>query len=394
MLSLFLIIPFWLNSINPTPPPGSSDIEAAVVQSETVQSPESSSCSPQNPPSVNINFEQEVIDLVNAERISHGIAPLKRVNQLDNASRYHAADMEQDDYFSHDTYDRVNGDLHKSCDWFTRIDGFYRDRSWLGENIALGYSSPSSVMDAWMNSPGHRENILREEYWEIGVGYSSGNQWVQDFGQRPGIYPIIINNEAATTDNPIVSIFLYGDSNTWEEIRLRNNNDPWSDWTAFQNNLTWQLPDIAGEHVVTVEMRNKDTSSTSYDSIYLDIPADPELGNIPDEIVFTYSIPDGRSAPTLKQITPLNIANDTTLTWEVISDIDWLTISPETGSTPDPISLRVSGVFSNTATPYAGSVNIAVDSPVEDSHSPHVIAVNLNFVDVAFDTLYLPTVLR
>jgi uncharacterized protein YkwD len=394
ILTLSGLLPFGFISAKPSFEFEGSDIGVPVVQSQTVQSSEFIGCSPQSASIINETFEQEVVDLVNAERTSRGIPPLKRIYQLDEASRYHAADMEQDIYFKHDTYDRVSNDIYKVCDWYTRIDGFYLDRSWLGENIAIGYSTPSSVISAWMNSPGHRENILRQEFWEIGVGYYSGNHWVQDFGKRPGNYPIIINNEAAKTDNTIVSIYLYGDNNTWDEIRLRNNDDPWSPWAAFQNNLTWQIPERAGEHIVTVEMRNKNWTTTSSDSIYLDIPAYPELGSIPEEIMFIYSLPDQRSAPSIKQFIPQNIGNDETIFWEISSDVDWLSISPMAGSTPDPVTIAVSGTFTDTANPDSGTLTITTVSPTDVLHPSQVITVSLTIIDTPFETLYLPTVMR
>ncbi|MEN6301030.1 MAG: CAP domain-containing protein, partial [Anaerolineaceae bacterium] len=101
---------------------------------------------------MNATYEQEVLDLVNSERASRGIPPLKRVTALDYAARYHSADLGQDNYFSHDSYDRENGSLVFECGTWDRISSFYPSAS--GENIAGGYSSPKSVMNAWMNSEG------------------------------------------------------------------------------------------------------------------------------------------------------------------------------------------------------------------------------------------------
>jgi uncharacterized protein YkwD len=135
----------------------------------------------------NAAFEQQVIDLVNQERTSRGLNPLKRSDGLTNAARYQAADMSQDNYFSHDTFDRVGGNLVKKCGPWERIANYYSGAN--GENAAAGYTSPQAVMNAWMNSSGHRSNILNPGTVSIGVGFYQGSgdyryYWVQDFGTR------------------------------------------------------------------------------------------------------------------------------------------------------------------------------------------------------------------
>ncbi len=234
------------------PPPDEPMIGLPVTAGAIIMAPEYTGCGGQYPNAVNSVYEQQVVELVNTERTSRGLPPLKRVTLLDQAARYHAVDMGQDDYFYHDSYDRQGGNLTMVCAWSARIEIFYPNRSWLGENIAWGYSTPQSVMAAWMNSSGHRSNILRAEFREIGVGYAAGNIWVEDFGRRESVYPIVINNEAAQTDNLHVNLYIYGDNTTWPEMRLRNDSLAWSNWMAFQNNLPWQLPDAIGAHTVYV----------------------------------------------------------------------------------------------------------------------------------------------
>jgi len=109
-------------------------------------------------------FEQEVLNLVNQERGTAGCAPLTANDQLLAAARGHSDDMALNDFFGHTGSDNSSpGD---------RIDRQgYRWSRW-GENIAAGYSSPASVMNGWMNSPGHRANILNCSYTEIGIGYT------------------------------------------------------------------------------------------------------------------------------------------------------------------------------------------------------------------------------
>ncbi|MCD6518626.1 MAG: hypothetical protein J7M05_01700, partial [Anaerolineae bacterium] len=202
-------------------------------------------------PVVNAAYEQELVELVNQERAARGLPPLKRVAALDEAARYHATDMGEDDYDYpfHDTFDRVGGTLTFVCAWQDRVLSYYTNTVSLAENLAAGFRTPRKALDAWMNSDGHRANILSTDYWEIGVGYYSGkgyylNYWVQDFGKREGVYPLIINGEAATTDSQKVSLYIYGE---WNEVRLRNDDGPWTEWQPFQQTITWTLPAQVGE---------------------------------------------------------------------------------------------------------------------------------------------------
>jgi len=107
-------------------------------------------CGNQVAPIINPNYENSVIELVNLERAKYALPPLKSTIGLENAARYHAADMAQDNYFYHDTYDRVDGGLLRICSSWERIATYIAGAS--GENIAAGYSDPQAVMNAWLNS--------------------------------------------------------------------------------------------------------------------------------------------------------------------------------------------------------------------------------------------------
>ena len=229
-------------------------------------------------PAINADFEQQVVERINAVRAEHALPPLKRASELDAAARYHATDMGQDDYVDHDSYDRVGSALLWACAWNDRIQSYYGHALWLGENIAAGPTSPQDVLEVWLNSPPHRALILSADGWELGVGYYEGSgryhrYWVQDVGRRAGVYPLVINREAATTESRDVSLYIYGD---WEEMRLRNDNGPWTGWQPFQARMHWTLNEMAGERVVWAELRSGSRSVTAYDSIYL-LSATPTL---------------------------------------------------------------------------------------------------------------------
>lgn len=120
--------------------------------------------------------EAEVVRLVNIERQKAGLSPLKASSQLSNVARIKSQDMAQKNYFSHTspTYGSP----------FDMMKQFGIKYTTAGENIAKGYSSASAVVKGWMNSSGHRDNILNPSFGTIGVGaYSQGGTiyWTQMF---------------------------------------------------------------------------------------------------------------------------------------------------------------------------------------------------------------------
>lgn len=121
--------------------------------------------------------EQELIDLTNAERKKANLKPLALNPQLTDAARGHAANMAKQDKLEHILDDKDFGARAK--------DAGYK-YSLFGENIAWGREMPKDVLEGWMNSPPHLENILKEEFTEIGVGVAKNQKgeryWVQVFG--------------------------------------------------------------------------------------------------------------------------------------------------------------------------------------------------------------------
>ncbi|MEW2314494.1 CAP domain-containing protein [Streptomyces bauhiniae] len=116
-----------------------------------------------------------IVELVNAERAKAGCSPVALNSTLTKAAQDHSADMA-----AHNTMSHTGSD---GSDPGSRITAAGYQWSAYGENVAYGYSTPEQVMDGWMNSPGHRENILNCSYKEIGVGLAQpGSYWTQDFG--------------------------------------------------------------------------------------------------------------------------------------------------------------------------------------------------------------------
>ncbi|WP_433697940.1 CAP domain-containing protein [Nocardiopsis sp. CA-288880] len=114
----------------------------------------------------------QVVTLVNGERASAGCDPLKVDPRLTAAAQEHSEDMDRRDYMSHE-----NPEGEGPADRALR-HGY---DAWGAENVAKGQTSAAQVMDAWMGSRGHRDNILNCDLVAIGVG-ESGNAWTQKFG--------------------------------------------------------------------------------------------------------------------------------------------------------------------------------------------------------------------
>lgn len=120
------------------------------------------------------NYEQKVVELTNQERTERGLSPLKISTELSKVAREKSRDMAENNYFSH------NSPTYGSP--FDMMKQFGITYKTAGENIARGQSTPQEVVNGWMNSEGHRENILNSSFTHIGVGYvENGNYWTQQF---------------------------------------------------------------------------------------------------------------------------------------------------------------------------------------------------------------------
>lgn len=124
-------------------------------------------------------FQSQVVKLTNKERAKGGCKALKSNSALKSAAQKHSADMAKKDYFSH-----TGKDGRSPFDRMTDAGYAYAAAA---ENIAAGQRTPADVVKGWMNSAGHKANILNCTYTEIGVGYAKGGSygtyWTQDFGK-------------------------------------------------------------------------------------------------------------------------------------------------------------------------------------------------------------------
>ena len=117
-------------------------------------------------------FEKEVLDLVNIERSNHGLGLLIWDDKLASVARAHSADMARRNFFDHTSPDGAT-----PVERLNNAGIVYR---FYGENCAMGPRTPKKAVDGWMNSPGHRANILNAKHTHLGVGFHK-YYWTQVF---------------------------------------------------------------------------------------------------------------------------------------------------------------------------------------------------------------------
>ncbi|MFE0354571.1 sigma-70 family RNA polymerase sigma factor [Streptomyces nigra] len=161
-----------------TPSPSAKKTEKATPtgQAPTRASRKAASAPQQEAPSGTVG---QVVALVNKERAAAGCGPLAEDSLLDKSAQAHSADMAARDFFDHTNPD--------GADPGQRITAAGYRWSTYGENIAMGQQTPEAVMESWMNSPGHRANILNCSFKDIGVGVHEGPGgpwWTQNFGAK------------------------------------------------------------------------------------------------------------------------------------------------------------------------------------------------------------------
>lgn len=261
---------------------------------------------PERPEASQPSFEERVMELVNQERWANGqLPPLKQNHLLDSSAEAHSTNMADRDFVMHCDPDTL------TLPWDRMVAAGYFYTS-AGENIAWGYPNPEAVVTGWMNSAGHRANILSTSFRELGNGFveqpddlgnvrrsSAGGTsctpnifnegpffryWTQNFGRRSGVYPLVIDREAFRTESRDVALYLWG---SWSEMRLRNEGGVWSDWTPFTNDTGWRLSAGNGIKTVHAEMRSGSTVVEASDSILLE-----DLG----EILFIDGFESGSTA--------------------------------------------------------------------------------------------------
>lgn len=141
-----------------------------------------------------------VVDLTNKERSQYEIAPLVRNEILDTAAQLKAEHMAKNEYFAHYSPTGVS-----PWYWFDQVGYVYAHA---GENLAIHFTDSTEVVNAWMKSPTHRQNIVGPQYTEIGVGTAKGTfegydtvYVVQLFG-APAARPVAVTQSPAVAPSP------------------------------------------------------------------------------------------------------------------------------------------------------------------------------------------------
>jgi hypothetical protein len=145
-----------------------------------------------------------LVDLANENRVKNNVVPLTRNHKLDQAANLKVSDMIERQYFAHFSPDGTTP-------WSFMLESGY-DFLYAGENLAINYNDPRSVDEAWMNSPTHRENLLNQNFRDVGIAtregtYQTGNSVyvVQMFGaqdERP--LPIFPKEEIKNEDIKVI----------------------------------------------------------------------------------------------------------------------------------------------------------------------------------------------
>lgn len=223
--------------------------------------------------------EARTVYLGNLARRDNGVPPLRWNIQLTHASRWFSWDS---------TENRPSG----FCGHQDTLGGWPGDRAlafgYLGgagaENAFCGYVSPEYAINGWMNSSGHRSNLLSPDHREIGLGYyrrdSDGRGYVaQMFGNDAVYAPVIIEYEATSTSSPNVNLYIYDRSTSGgftgfgAATQMMVSNDPsfsGAVWEPYGANKTWSLESGAGWREVYVKTRDVfNRTMTVSDGIYL-----------------------------------------------------------------------------------------------------------------------------
>ncbi len=371
-------LPFWFGK----PPFHMAVLNAGIIQPATA---------------VDGAFELEVIRLTNLERTNRGLPPLRRSDDLTIAARAHNQDMIDNDFFSHTGSDGSSPPV-RAC-----REG-YQPYGWgdcyVGENIAAGYSTPASVVTGWMNSQGHKDNILNAKYREIGLGHSTGgswgNYWTMALGAQPLVLPIFINDDDIETVSRNVTISLtHEDVSSWGSIGeitgVKISEDPtftgesWQSWAAIK---PFALSLGNGTKTVYVKFTDGVTETTSSDAIELN-EAHPILAVMPLHVDIWAEAGGGIIVPSTILLSIAN-AGGGDLDWTALSDQPWLLPASDAGVAPDLISLSVdpnSTVLNSTGDKVANMTIFATDTNA--ANSPEIVTVTLFVVEDLYQN-YLP----
>jgi uncharacterized protein YkwD len=234
--------------------------------------------------------EARTVYLGNLARRDHGVPPLRWNRQLTHAARWYSWDSTENRPPGFCGHQDTNG---KWPDYRARAFGYLGAAG--AENAFCGYVTPDHAIPGWMNSPGHRGNLLDPNSREVGLGYyrraGDGRGYVtQDFGTDPVYAPVIIEHEAISTTSPAVNLYVYdraaqsGFAGLGAATQMMVGHDPCltgATWEPYAAHKTWTLQGGEGWRSVYVKTRDAFSRTlTVSDTIYLgaNVPLN-ELGD-------------------------------------------------------------------------------------------------------------------
>ena len=234
--------------------------------------------------------------LVNEARLDEGLAPYGLSTLLNAAAQRHADDLAAHQSSSHTGSDNSTPEQRIAEAGYAAWNG---EESIVGENFWTGHGTIEDAMAFFLEDPAQRDNILNPVYREIGIGVATDdtgrNYYVLDFGARPNVLPIFINDGATNADNPQIAIRLTNEEarpggkgmifmGQAIEMRISNepefNDLPWQPWEPL---VPWTLPDAPGEHAVYVQFRDaagRTAASTDTIIIGAGTPTTPVLSEV------------------------------------------------------------------------------------------------------------------
>lgn len=289
----------------------------------------------------------QLVRLTNVERANNGLPPLKAASELMNSAQYHSDWMATYNCFAHN--------CPGEPDWVTRIvNAGYVNAQALGENIAAGQGSASAAVQAWMNSPDHRANMLSDAFREAGGGYAySGSAyyhryWTMDFGARNAVYPVVINGEAWSTTSLQVQLYVHGQG--WaQEMRFHNEGGAWSAWEPYSCDKAWTLSMQSGSPAtVYAQIKRGSTTLENTDSIHLDVP----LTVVPTTMVFLWAQGSPGTIPA-----EYKMSIETYEGWTATADAGWIKLSQGAGTGPATVTVYLAGFPTGVGT-HSGTITV------------------------------------
>lgn len=227
--------------------------------------------------------EARTVYLGNLAREAEGLTPLRWNRNLTEASRWFSWDSVENRPEPYCGHQDSQGHWP---DWRARAFGYTGFAG--AENAYCGYVTPEQAIRGWLDSPGHRANLLDPNSREIGLGYyrRAGDlrgYVAQMFGHDPLYAPVIINNEAITTTSSQVDLYIYDreeSANFGAATEMMISQDPCfndSSWQPYVPRQSWTLPAEEGWHTVYVRTRDRQGRVLAADStIYLGSEPAPE----------------------------------------------------------------------------------------------------------------------